>query len=77
MDEEFKYVAVPRPDIRMSRQHKRGAPLGMKVWRSMTINFDLLQTIEHVVIACPNYKLTERGPVFDFKTKEAEKAEGV
>jgi hypothetical protein len=67
-----QFIAAPRQDIRTSREFRRGASHGMKVWRSMTINFDLIQMIEHVVLECPNYKLTDRGPVYDRKKKETE-----
>jgi len=62
-----EFIEVPRQDIRKSRSFRRVVPLGMKVWRSMTINFDLAQTIEHVVLECPQYKLTNNGPVYDIK----------
>ena len=66
MKEEV-YIEAPRPDIRKSRSFRRVAPLGMKVWRSMTINFDTPHVVEHIEIGCPNYKLTDRGPVYDIK----------
>jgi len=65
--EELAFIEAPRHDVRRSRTFRRTLPLGMKAWRSMTINFDLIQTIEHVVLECPDYKLTERGPVYDIK----------
>jgi hypothetical protein len=65
-----EFIEVPRQDIKTSRKFRRGASHGMKVWRSMTINFDLIQMIEHVVMECPNYKLTNCGPVYDRKGKE-------
>jgi len=66
------FTEVPRHDIRTSRKFRRGATLGMKVWRSMTVNFDLPQIIEHVEIECPNYELTPNGPMYKRKKKEVE-----
>lgn len=71
MDDENLYV-VTRPDVRTSRKFRRSAPGGMKVWRAMTVNFDTRHTIEHVELECPDYKLTDRGPVFDYKEDSKE-----
>lgn len=59
-------------DVRTSRRFKRTASLGMKVWRSMTVNFDCVYVIEHVELECPNYELTPNGPVYKRKKKETE-----
>lgn len=75
MSKELPYIPVPKSDIRTSRRFRRGASLGMKVWRSMTINLDLPQIIEHIEIECPYLKLTDRGPVFDRKAKAAKNEE--
>lgn len=72
MKDKEVLIAIPKPDIRTSRQFKRGASHGMKIWRSMTINFDLAQMIEHVELECPNYELTPNGPVYKRKKKETE-----
>ena len=59
-----------RPLVLTSRKFRRNATLGMKVWRSKTRNFDYCTEIEHVEIACPNYVLTDRGPVIERKKEE-------
>ena len=59
-----------RPLILTTRRFRRSSNYGMKVWRSVTRNFDMDQEIEHVEIACPNYRLTDRGPVLDRKQEE-------
>ena len=63
---------APRSDIKTSRRFRRRVAGGMRVSRSMTVNFDLLQIIEHVEIECPNHKLTNNGPVFEYKQTEIE-----
>ncbi len=70
-DETKQYCESPRPLVLTTRWFRRSAPLGMKVWRSVTRNFDCGHEIEHIEIACPNYKLTDRGPVIERK-KETE-----
>jgi len=59
-------------DVRTSRKFKRTVPLGMKVYRSMTINFDCRFAIEHVEIECPGYELTPDGPVHKLPEEEVE-----
>ena len=54
---------APPLDVRTTRKFKRSAPLGMKVWRSLTINFDCMQLVEHIELECPGFVLTEQGPV--------------
>jgi hypothetical protein len=58
-----------RPMVLTTRWFRRNANLGMKVWRSTTRNFDCDFEVEHVEIGCPNYTLTDRGPVLEKKEK--------
>ncbi len=60
------YMA-PRHVILTTRKFRRNASHGMKVWRSRTRNFDVGHEVEHIEVACPNYTLTERGPVIERK----------
>ena len=59
-----------RPMVLTTRWFRRNANLGMKVWRSESRNFDTDTEIEHIEIACPNYTLTDRGPVIERKKEE-------
>ena len=63
---------APKMDVKTSRRFKRTVPLGMKVWRSLTVNFDCAYIVEHIVTACPGYILTENGPVHKHEEKEIE-----
>lgn len=63
---------APPMDVRTSRRFKRSAPLGMKIIRSMTVNFDCKYTVEHVETECPDYELTPNGPVHKEKTGESD-----
>lgn len=65
MVEEYEAV---RPMILTSRRFRRSVTMGMKVWRSETRNFDTETEVEHIEIACPHLKWTDRGPVWDHKT---------
>jgi hypothetical protein len=67
MVDEYKMV---RPLVLTSRRFRRNAGLGMKVWRSATCNFDYGTEIEHIEIGCPNYVLTDRGPVIERKKED-------
>ena len=75
MVETLKEFEVQRPLILTTRKFRRSASFGTQVWRSVTRNFDFDQEIEHVEIACPNYKLTDRGPVLERKEKDDEPQE--
>jgi len=68
MNEEFPYIAERKQDVKTSRKFCKNVPLGMQVYRSMTVNFDIPQIIEHIEIACPMFTLTENGP--QLKTKQ-------
>ena len=54
-----------RPLVLTTRIFRRNANLGMKVWRSVTRNFDCAFEIEHIEVGCPKYTLTDRGPVLE------------
>lgn len=49
-------------DVQTSKKRRKNVALGMQVCRSMTVNFDTLQLIEHIELACPKFTLTENGP---------------
>ena len=57
-----------RQDVPTSRRFCKNVHLGMKVYRSMTVNFDISQVIEHVEMSCPQFTLTKNGP--RLKTKQ-------
>ena len=63
---------APKMDVKTSRRFKRTVPLGMKVWRSLTVNFDCVYTIEHIETECPGYVLTDDGPVHKRKKRVTE-----
>ena len=68
--EMLKGIEAPRPLVLTTRRFRRSAPGGMKVWRSVTRNFDYDVEIEHVEIACPGYELSNSGPTH--KRRETE-----
>ena len=49
-------------DVQTSKRRRRNVALGMQVYRSMTVNFDTFQVIEHIELACPKFTLTKDGP---------------
>jgi hypothetical protein len=55
-------IENPKDDVQTSRRFCRNIPLGMQVYRSMTVNFTLGQVIEHIELACPKFTLTNDGP---------------
>lgn len=69
-NEKLLYIAVERQDIRTSRTFTKNAKHGMRVSRSVTINFDAPTIVEHIEMACPNYELTPDGPVYTRKKKD-------
>lgn len=63
---------VGRPLVLTTRRFRRSAKLGMKVWRSVTRNFDYDLEIEHIEIGCPGYELSNNGPVHKKKEEDDE-----
>ena len=61
-------IENPKQDIQTSRRFCRNVPLGMQVYRSMTVNFDIPSMVEHIEMACPEFTMTENGP--RLKTKQ-------
>lgn len=69
--ETLKHVEqAVRPLVLTTRRFRRSAPLGMKVWRSVTRNFDYDLEIEHIELACPGYELSNNGPVHKRRKKD-------
>ena len=66
--EQQVLIENPRQDVQTSRRFCRNICLGMQVYRSMTVNFDTFQIVEHIEIACPQFTLTNSGP--RLKTKQ-------
>ena len=61
-------IKNPSMDVQTSKRRRKNVALGMQVYRSMTVNFDTLQLVEHIEMSCPKFTLTETGP--RLKTKQ-------
>lgn len=55
-------IENPKDNVQTSRRFCRNVPLGMQVYRSMTVNFDTPHVIEHIELACPQFTLSKDGP---------------
>jgi hypothetical protein len=64
------YLAAPRVEVLNSKWRRRRVTLGMKVYRSASLNVDSTQIVEHIEIECPGYVLTERGPMIEKKDED-------
>ena len=60
-DDRF-LIKDSKNDIQTSKRRRKNVHLGMQVYRSMTVNFNTLQIVEHIELACPKYTLTPDGP---------------
>ena len=55
-------IENPKKEIQTSKRRRKNVALGMRVCRSMTMNFDLGLVVEHIELACPKFTLTKNGP---------------
>lgn len=62
------FIENSKNDIQTSKKRRKNVTLGMQVCRSMTVNFDTLQLVEHIELECPEYTMTNDGP--RLKTKQ-------
>jgi hypothetical protein len=66
------YLAAPKIEVLHSKRRRSNATLGMKIWRSASLNVDSTQIVEHIEIGCPGYVCTDRGPMMHKKDEDDE-----